>query len=78
MARNDDILSIPDIATLIKVAEKTVRSLAQKGDLPAFKVGGRWRFRREGIDSWIEKKTWAAGAQTSRNDVKLSKASEED
>ena len=41
MAHNDDILIIPDVATLPKVAEKTAHGLAQKVDLPAFKVGGR-------------------------------------
>ena len=77
MARNDDILTIPDVATLMMVAQKTVRGLVPKGDLPAFKVGGRWRFRRGFIDSWLEEKTRAAGTQTSRNDAELSNASGE-
>ena len=37
MASQDDILTIPDLASLLKVAEKTVYGLAQKDDLPAFK-----------------------------------------
>ena len=63
MANQDDILTLPEVAGLLKVAEKTVYGLAQKGDLPAFKVGGQWRFRRTAIDSWIEVKTQVAGAQ---------------
>ena len=78
MACNDDILTVPDIATLIEVAEKTARGLAWEGDSPAFKVGGQWRLRRGAIDSWTEEKIRAAGAQTSRNDAELSKAGEED
>ena len=78
MAHNDDILIIPDVATLPKVAEKTACGLARTGNLPAFKIGGQWHFRRGAIDSWIEEKTRAAGAQTSRNDAELSKAGEED
>ena len=54
MAKQDDILALPQVADLLKVAEKTVYGLAQKGDLPAFKVGGQRRFRRTVIDSWIE------------------------
>ena len=77
MASQDDILTLPEVANLLKVAEKTVYGLAQKGDLPAFKVGGQWRFRRTAIDSWIEVKTGAAGAQTSRNHAKPSNADEE-
>ena len=73
MANQDDILTLPEVAGLLKVAEKTVYGLAQKGDLPAFKVGGQWRFRRTAIDSWIEVKTQAAGAQPANNGVKPSR-----
>ena len=40
--------------TLLKVADKTVYTMAQKGQLPAFKVRGQWRFRREDINRWID------------------------
>ena len=40
MTSQDDILTISEVAVLLKVAEKTVYGLAQKGDLPTFKVGG--------------------------------------
>ena len=53
----DDILTIPEVAELLRVAEKTVYSLAQKGELPAFKVGGQWRFSRTAIESWIAERT---------------------
>ncbi len=51
----DEILTLPEVARLLKVAEKTVYTLAQKGQLPAFKVGGQWRFKRADIDAWIER-----------------------
>ena len=50
----DEILTLPEVAQLLKVAEKTVYSMAQKGLLPAFKVSGQWRFKRTDIDAWIE------------------------
>lgn len=50
----DEILTLPEVAQLLKVAEKTVYTMAQKSQLPAFKVGGQWRFRRVDIDHWIE------------------------
>lgn len=50
----DEILTLPEVAQLLKVAEKTVYSMAQKSQLPAFKVGGQWRFQRVDIDRWIE------------------------
>ena len=78
MTSQDDVLTIPDVASLLKVTEKTVYSLVRKGDLPAFKVGGQWRFRRTAIDSWIEVKTDAAGAQPANDSAKPSATSRED
>ena len=50
----DEILTLPEVAQLLKVADKTVYTMAQQGQLPAFKVRGQWRFKRLDIDRWIE------------------------
>jgi excisionase family DNA binding protein len=50
----DEILTLPEVAQLLKVAEKTVYTMAQKAEIPAFKVRGQWRFKRTDIDTWIE------------------------
>lgn len=39
---------------MLKVAEKTVYTMAQKGQIPAFKVRGQWRFKQDDIDRWID------------------------
>ncbi len=63
---SDEILTLPEVAQLLKVAEKTVYTMAQKGELPAFKVGGQWRCRAD-LDSWIDTKTRrSAGEETSK------------
>ncbi len=49
----DEILTLPELAKLLKVAEKTVYTMAQRAELPGFKVRGQWRFRRRDIDEWI-------------------------
>lgn len=43
-----------EVATLLKIAQRTAYAMMQRGDLPGFKVGGQWRFKRADIDSWIE------------------------
>ena len=78
MTSQDDILTIPDVANLLKVADKTVYSLVQRGDLPGFKVGCQWRFSRTAIDSWIKLKIHAAGAQPDNDGVKRPGANRED
>ena len=52
--QNDEVLKLKEVAALLKVGEKTVYSMAQTGELPAFKVRGQWRFSRKDIDAWIE------------------------
>lgn len=50
---NGEILTIKHIAIYLKVTEKTIYRLAAARKIPAFKVGGTWRFARADIDRWI-------------------------
>jgi len=52
--QDQEVMKVREVAALLKVGEKTIYSMAQKGELPAFKVRGQWRFSRKDIDSWIE------------------------
>lgn len=55
------MLTVRDLADLLKVDEKTVYRMAQRGDLPGFKVSGSWRFEESDIRSWIDQRKMAAG-----------------
>lgn len=48
-----DILTIKQVAEYLKVTDRTIYKLAAAKKLPAFKVGGAWRFSRANIDHWI-------------------------
>lgn len=48
-----DVITIKELAAYLKMAEKTLYRLAAEGDIPGFKVGGSWRFRRSEIEKWI-------------------------
>lgn len=49
----DEILTIDEVAAYLKAGKRTVYRLAAGGKLPAFKLGGTWRFRRGELDQWI-------------------------
>lgn len=49
----DQYLSIGEVAKRMGVNTTTVYRLAQKGRLPAFKVGSQWRFSIEQLDAWV-------------------------
>lgn len=48
-----EILTLEEVAAYLKAGKRTVYRLAQKGEIPAFKLGGTWRFRRSELDRWI-------------------------
>lgn len=56
----DGILTIREVAAYLKVTERTIYRLAAEKKIPAFKVGGTWRFPRSEIDEWIRQQTSAA------------------
>lgn len=54
MAEPDgDILTLDEVAAYLKAGKRTVYRLAANGEIPAFKLGGTWRFRRSELDQWI-------------------------
>lgn len=48
-----EILTLDEVAVYLKAGKRTVYRLAASGDIPAFKLGGTWRFRRSELDQWI-------------------------
>ena len=52
-----EILTINEVASYLKVAERTVYRLAAAKKIPAFKVGGPWRFSLSDIDRWIKQQS---------------------
>ena len=47
------ILTIGEVADYLKVTERTIYRLAGAKQIPAFKVGGSWRFSKAEIEAWI-------------------------
>ena len=41
-----------EISKYLKLHPYTIRRLAREKKLPAFRVGGQWRFRKDDIDRW--------------------------
>jgi excisionase family DNA binding protein len=48
-----EILTLDEVAAYLKAGKRTVYRFAQNGEIPAFKLGGTWRFRRSELDRWI-------------------------
>lgn len=64
---DSEILTIKQVAEYLKVTDRTIYRLAAAKKIPAFKVGGTWRFSRSDIDSWIKQQSMES-LDTARDD----------
>ncbi|HHU35915.1 MAG TPA: PTS transporter subunit EIIA [Treponema sp.] len=53
---SDDILTIEEVAKYLRVSERTVYDWAQKGEIPAGKIGTVWRFKKDEIEKWVNER----------------------
>lgn len=52
----DDILTIEEVAKYLRVSDRTVYDWAQKGEIPAGKIGTVWRFKKSEVENWVNAK----------------------
>ena len=50
----DQMMTVQELAEYLKMKTVTIYKHAQAGSIPAFKVGSKWRFKKDTIDRWIE------------------------
>jgi len=63
-------MTVREVAGYLNVDEKTVYRLAQRGELPGFKVAGTWRFKKRDIDDWIERQKLASAPTKTKRKTK--------
>ena len=50
----NDLLTTRDLMDYLQVSRTKVWELVTKQGLPAFKLGGDYRYRRHEVDQWLE------------------------
>jgi excisionase family DNA binding protein len=48
------VMTVEELADYLKMKVVTIYKHAQEGKLPGFKVGSKWRFKKDTIDEWIK------------------------
>ena len=51
----EQLLTLQQVAKYLNVDKFTVYRLLAEKELPAFKVGNQWRFKRKLIENWLKK-----------------------
>jgi excisionase family DNA binding protein len=74
MVERTDLLTVPEVAELLRVQESTVYTWAESGVLPVYRVGRLLRFDRAQVQTWLADRgspgtgretggTWPPGAR---------------
>ena len=58
-----------EVAQYLKLHPYTIRRLAREKKIPAFRVGGRWRFRIDDIDAWARAYPFVDEKETRGNKI---------
>jgi excisionase family DNA binding protein len=51
---DDDIMTLREVATYLGLHVMTVYKLTREGRVPAAKIGGQWRFKRDVLEDWLK------------------------
>ncbi|MBU4473520.1 MAG: helix-turn-helix domain-containing protein, partial [Candidatus Omnitrophica bacterium] len=57
MLNTASLMTIDDLAGYLKVSRRTIYEWLKNNKIPALKLVGQWRFKKEKIDAWLEKRT---------------------
>lgn len=49
-----ELLTIQDVAVLLKVSRQHVRKMIRAGLLPAMKIGREWRIEKDYLNNFLE------------------------
>jgi len=55
-AKPSQIMTLREVAKYLGLHVMTVYKLTREGRVPAAKIGGQWRFKRDVLDGWLEAK----------------------
>ena len=50
-----EVLTLIEVSKYLRASRDTIYRMARRGDIPCFRVGSNWRFKRSVIDAWAEK-----------------------
>ncbi len=65
----EQLMGTEDVARYLNVHFKTVMHLVESGELPAYKVGRVWRYRKSDVDAWLEARKHVPGQEQSKKKI---------
>ncbi len=53
MSKDNEIMTLDELAEYLKISKSTLYKLAQDNQLPGQKIGKRWRFHKNAVYEWM-------------------------
>jgi excisionase family DNA binding protein len=52
----ESLLDSASASAILLIHPKTLQRIARSGQIPAFRIGKLWRFRRSDLEKWLEQR----------------------
>ena len=56
MERSKEVMTLREASQYLGISPDTLYKYLSEKSIPAFKLGNRWRFKKDLLDRWMEKK----------------------
>jgi excisionase family DNA binding protein len=73
MDRAKEVMTLREASQYLGISPDTLYKYLSEKSIPAFKLGNRWRFKKDLLDRWMERKierTWVVGASKPKRPVR--------
>lgn len=57
LAHENELLTTAEVASYLKLSQRTAWRWCKSGRLPAYKVGHQWRVARQDLEAFVEHRT---------------------
>ena len=57
MERVKEVMTLREASQYLGISPDTLYKYLSENKIPAFKLGNRWRFKKDLLDRWMEKKS---------------------
>ncbi len=62
------VMTLREAAHYLRLRPNEVQALAERGEIPAFKMDNRWRFLKNALDEWLTAQRVSESANKEEND----------
>jgi len=73
MERLKEVMTLRKASQYLGISPDTLYKYLGEDKIPAFKLGNRWRFKKDLLDRWMEQKSERGSASRLRRNTKQSR-----